>query len=144
MSERRVFRGFDHLDTRVRSLAAVRAFYDGLMTRLGLSEHRFVLVDGDEWTYVDESQPHNAVEYVEEDAPAGQARFFGVIESVTHAAGETRIAFTIAAPADFAEIERFLVSIGARNVQRSEDENVYPAIFFEDPLGNRLELLARP
>jgi hypothetical protein len=39
------FLGFDHIDTRVTSVAAVEPFYDQLMPMLGLSRKHYAFVD---------------------------------------------------------------------------------------------------
>lgn len=139
----RAFGGFDHIDCRVRSLAAVEPFYDALMPELGLPEKRFSHVDHTgEWHAASKSRPYNTVEYFE--APGqGRATFFiGFIERPDHQPGDTRIAFR-AAREDLEELEGFLERIGAVNIERSEDMKTYPAIFFEDPAGTKLEIVAR-
>ena len=74
------FLGFDHIDTRVRSLAAVEGFYDRLMPKLGLTRKRLAHVDArGDWHDVSEERPYNTVEYAEEseksssDSPTIQA-----------------------------------------------------------------------
>ena len=88
------FLGFDHVDARVSRLAAVEAFYDRLMPKLGLSVKRYANVDDlGQWSEGNESS-HNAVEYYE-PATAGTPRFFGVIEDLAGSATKTRIAFRV-------------------------------------------------
>jgi len=44
------FLGFDHIDTRVRSIQSVEPFYDRLLPALGLTEKRHAFVDdGGDW-----------------------------------------------------------------------------------------------
>jgi len=137
------FLGFDHIDTRVRSLKAVEPFYDRLMRELGLpkKKHSFVDAAGD-WHELKPGQIHNVVEYFEE-SPIGRAAFFiGFIEDPDMTPTRTRIAFR----AELAELprwEEFLREIGAVTVERSESMEEYPAIFFEDPAGTLLEIVAR-
>jgi len=137
------FLGFDHIDTRVRSLAAVEPFYDRLMHELGLptKRHSFVDAAGD-WHELKPGQIHNVAEYFEA-SPVGRPAFFiGFIEDPAMTPTLTRIAFR----AELAELprwEEFLREIGAAAIERSESMEEYPAIFFEDPAGTKLEIVAR-
>lgn len=137
------FEGFDHIDCRVRSLAAVESFYDALMPEIGLPDKRFSYVDdAGEWHETSNEHGYNTVEYFER-AQAGQPPFFfGVIERRDHEPGLTRIAFRVGFDR-MLELEKLLEPMGARNVERSEDLDAYPAVFFEDPQGTKLELVAR-
>ena len=137
------FEGFDHIDCRVRSLAAVEAFYDALMPELGLPQKSFAYVDAQgEWHEISGEHGYNTVEYTERPTPGQAPCFFGLIERADHQPGYTRIAFRVGFDRMF-ELERLLERIGARNVERSEDLDSYPAVFFEDPQGTKLELVAR-
>jgi len=137
------FEGIDHVDCRVRSLPAVEPFYDALMPELGLPEKRYSHVDerGD-WHAVSAERPHNATEYYESRRSDRAPWFVGFIERRDHAANLTRIAFRVS-PARLLELEGRLAAMGARAVERSEKMDEYPAIFFEDPAGTKLELVAR-
>ncbi len=134
------FLGFDHVDCRVRSLASVEAFYDDLMPVIGLTEKRYAFVDADgEWHK--EFDHYNAVEYYEPEHPTKPRRFMGLIESPLHRNNETRIAFRVTReqlPLLVALVER----LGAQNVEQSVDDD-YPAVFFEDPAGTKLEFIGR-
>jgi predicted lactoylglutathione lyase len=55
----------------------------------------------------------------------------------------TRIAFALESAAEVGEWQTKLHEIGALNVDPSNDMDDYPAIFFEDPVGTRLEVCAR-
>lgn len=135
------FLGFDHIDTRVRSLAAVEEFYDLLMPKLGLTRKRFAHVDArGDWHDVSEERPYNTVEYAEEST-GSPARFIGFIEDPTMQPVATRIAFRVPR-GSVAEWETTLRSIGAQHIELSADPETYPAIFFEDASGTRLELHA--
>lgn len=139
----RSFEGFDHIDCRVRSLAAVESFYDALMPELGLPQKRFSYVDeAGDWHDISSDRHYNTVEYFERSQPGGTPFFFGVIEQPGHDPGLTRIAFRVER-ARMLELEGRLAAMGARNVERSEDLEAYPAVFFEDPAGTKLELVAR-
>ena len=139
-----LFLGFDHIDTRVRSLSAVEAFYDRLMAELGLPKKNRSFVDAQgDWHDLKPGQSHNVAEYFEE-SPAGRAAFFiGFIEDPAMVPVKTRIAFRVATPFDAAHWQRVLRELGARNIQVSESMDDYPAIFFEDPAGTKLEVVAR-
>jgi catechol 2,3-dioxygenase-like lactoylglutathione lyase family enzyme len=137
------FFGFDHVDTRVPSISAVEPFYDRFMPELGLPRKHHAHVDerGD-WDDPSDAKPYNAVEYFEEVAPGGVSRFIGFIEDRTMRPTLTRIAFRASSPADLDRWHSVLRSIGACNVERSASAD-YPAIFFEDPAGTKLEIVAR-
>lgn len=134
------FLGFDHVDCRVRSLLLVEAFYDDLMPVLGLTEKRYAYVDPD-GNWHKEFDNYNAVEYFEPIHPSKPRRFMGLIENPLHRNNDTRIAFRV--PIDQVPMLHALVErLGAQNVEASDDE-AYPAIFFEDPAGTKLELIGR-
>jgi catechol 2,3-dioxygenase-like lactoylglutathione lyase family enzyme len=138
------FLGFDHIDTRVRSLAAVEPFYDRLMAELGLpfKKHSFVDEAGD-WHSLDAGQQYNVAEYFEASQPDRAACFIGFIEDPAMRPVLTRIAFRVKAPIDVDHWVRLLGEIGAVNIEPSASMEEYPAIFFEDPAGTRLEVTAR-
>lgn len=135
------FYGFDHVDCRVRSLAAVESFYDELMPEIGLTEKRYAYVDSDgEWHT--EFDAYNAVEYFEAVHPTKPRRFFGLIENPLHRNNDTRIAFRV----EYTRLNEFIAllgKIGATSIELSEEMETYPAVFFEDPAGTKLELIGR-
>src|SRR3981081_49614 len=126
------FLGFDHVDTRVRSLRAVEAFYDRLMPELGMPEKRLAHVDErGEWDDPSDAKPYNTAEYYEAAAPGNVSCFIGFIEDAQMIPTSTRIAFRVPA----SELDRWhslLGSIGAANIEWSASAE-YPALFFEDP-----------
>jgi len=135
--------GFDHIDTRVASVAAVEPFYDRLMPLLGftLKKPSFVDAEGN-WSAVGPDEPYNTIEYY---APAGEGSatfFIGFIERADTPTTWTRIAFRVTDATD-TEWPTILREIGAKKIEPSEDMNAYPAIFFEDPGGTKLELVSR-
>lgn len=138
------FAGYDHVDCRVRSLAAVESFYNALMPELGLPRKRYSYVDeAGEWHAVESgAHRYNTVEFYEEAQPDRATFFMGIIERPDHVPGMTRIAFRVER-SRLLELESFLGEIGARNVERNGDFEEYPAIFFEDPGGTKLEIVAR-
>ncbi len=137
------FGGFDHVDMRVPALGAVERFYDELARRLGLTGKHYCNVEfgGASWH---EATPdsYNAVEYFEEGVIGRRALFFGVIEENGAQPARSRLAFAVERES-LDEWATALPAIGARDVERESDEP-YPAIFFTDPLGTRLEVCARP
>jgi catechol 2,3-dioxygenase-like lactoylglutathione lyase family enzyme len=134
------FYGYDHVDCRVRSLAAVESFYDELLPAVGLTEKRYAYVDPD-GVWHREFDRYNAIEYYEEAHPTKPRRFFGVIENPLHRSNDTRIAFRV----EHTRLDEFaalLRRIGALTIEPSGEPD-YPALFFEDPAGTRLELIGR-
>jgi catechol 2,3-dioxygenase-like lactoylglutathione lyase family enzyme len=120
---------FDHIDFRVRDLAAVTRFYDALMTALGLG-----VVRGGRCSR----------EYYQKDR---SLPFFGLNQSVTSVPGRSRIAF--AAPSR-AEVKRIAAAVRAAGGKAVEGPSVcasyhqpYYAVFFEDPEGNKFEVCCR-
>lgn len=136
------FLGFDHIDLRVPSLAAVEPFYRLLLPRLGLGRIKYsnVTHGGAAW---DEgtAEAHNTVEFYEEGVVGRPARFLGIIEEHDAQPARGRIAFGVTADS-LDDWERMLPQLGARDVERN-DQEWYPAIFFSDPTGTRLEVCAR-
>ena len=135
--------GLDHADIRVRSIAVVETFYDTLLPTLGLPRKSEAHVGANgEWYGVEASRPRNVIEYHTPIESGSPGWFVGFIEDPTSAPTATRIAFTLADEADLPAIEQLLRAAGARVVEWSSEAN-YPAIFFEDPGGTRLEICAR-
>ena len=137
------FLGIDHIDLRVPALGAVEAFYDSFFTRLGLTKKKYSLVTfgGESWNDATPDN-YNAVEWYEEHVHGRAVPFFGVIEEEGAQPAHGRIAFAVAKER-LDEWARVLAEIGARAIERSDDDG-YPAVFFTDPLGTRLEVCARP
>jgi catechol 2,3-dioxygenase-like lactoylglutathione lyase family enzyme len=135
------FYGFDHIDCRVRSLAAVEAFYDDLMPAIGLTEKRYAYVDGD-GNWHTQYDTYNAIEYYEPVHPTKPRRFFGVIENPLHRTNDTRIAFRVAYQR-LDELVALLRKIGAPALELADDMKSSPGVFFEDPAGTKLEFTGR-
>ena len=137
------FGGFDHIDLRVPVLGVVEAFYDAFLTRLGLTRKKYSVVTfgGESWNDAS-AENYNAVEWYEEHVHGRRVAFFGVIEEAGAAPARGRIAFAVEKDS-LDEWARVLPEMGARELERSDDES-YPAVFFTDPLGTRLEVCARP
>ncbi|MBV9403236.1 MAG: hypothetical protein JO018_05860 [Candidatus Eremiobacteraeota bacterium] len=134
--------GFDHVDTRVRSVKSVEGFYDRLMPALGMTEKTYSLIDAEgNWVKADATR-YNIIEYYEPEQAGRVGCFMGFIEDAQMQPVGTRIAFRIA-PGQLDEWRKRLQEFGARNIELSESPQEYPAIFFEDPAGTKLELLGR-
>jgi hypothetical protein len=135
------FQGFDHLDLRVPVLGVVEAFYDAFLPRLGLTGKKYSWVEfgGSSWN-VATPERYNTVEYYEEGVDGRLPHFIGIIEESGAQPARGRIAFAVDAET-LDGWERFLAEIGAREIERGDPE--YPALFFTDPLGTRLEVCAR-
>jgi catechol 2,3-dioxygenase-like lactoylglutathione lyase family enzyme len=133
----------DHADIRVPSIAAVEGFYDALLPALGLSRKSESHVGGDgEWYDVDADHPRNAIEYHTPIVPGSPGWFVGFIEDEGMTATKTRIAFALDAEADLPAIEPLVRNAGGHVVEWSIEDG-YPALFFQDPVGTRLEICAR-
>jgi catechol 2,3-dioxygenase-like lactoylglutathione lyase family enzyme len=125
------FAGFDHVDLRVHSLAAVQPLYDALLPALGLADIH--LSDG-------------VREYYEASAPGRLRRFFGLNELPGHAGDASRVCFSAATPADVDRLAAIAVAAGALVVEGPEipySSEKYYAVFFEDASGNKLEIAYR-
>lgn len=138
------FLGFDHVDVRVASLAAVEAFYDRLLPELGLTTKTFTRVDeAGTWHAASSTVPYNTVEYFAAATPGEPTHFIGFIEDPHMRPTRTRIAFRVASKAAVLGWEARLRALGARDVELDEDVDAYPAVFFADPAGTLLEICAR-
>jgi hypothetical protein len=138
------FVGFDHVDTRVRSLAAVEGFYDRLMPEIGLPEKDCHIVSpAGDWSRAKAGEKYNTIEYHERPADGRPAHFIGFVEDPSMTPVSTRIAFRIGPDSDLDHWIALLGRIGARNIEPSSSYEDWPAVFFEDPAGTKLEVVAR-
>lgn len=136
------FLGIDHVDLRVPSLAAVESFYGALLPKLGLTKKTYSWVDAlGEWSDAT-AERYNVVEWFEPDAEGRPPAFFGVIEDVDMSIVRTRVAFAVASRAEVLRWREELPALGAREIE-FQDIGRYVAVFFTDPLGTRLEIVAR-
>ena len=137
------FMGIDHIDLRVPALGAVEKFYDGFLGRLGLTQKRYSIVTFGGESWVDGTPDnYNTVEWFEENVSGRPGQFFGVVEEDGAQPARGRIAFAVTEES-IDEWARVLPALGAREIERNDDDS-YPALFFTDPLGTRLEVCARP
>jgi catechol 2,3-dioxygenase-like lactoylglutathione lyase family enzyme len=128
------FAGFDHIDLRVRNIAAARPLYDELMPALGL---------------VEISVAAEAISYYEPvHAPGSSRRFFELNEDPGHAPNATRIAFRAESAAEVDSLAAIARAAGALVIEGPaildySTDDTYYAVFFEDASGNRLEVVYR-
>jgi catechol 2,3-dioxygenase-like lactoylglutathione lyase family enzyme len=118
---------FDHVDLRVRDLAAAGPFYRQLLPLLGFT----VRVDIPGWLQFEAPGP-------------GADEFFGVTEDRNHRPNRSRIAFWASSPARLDGLAATLPGIGAANIEGPGFESkTYYAVYFDDPSGNPLEICHR-
>jgi len=132
-----------HADIRVPSIAAVEAFYDAVFPALGLSRKTEAHVGPDgEWYDVNDHRPRNAIEYHTPLAAGVPEWFVGFIEDTPMVPTATRFAFAFDREDELAAVETLVRDAGGRVVEWSIEAD-YPALFFEDPVGTRLEVCVR-
>ncbi len=122
---------FDHVDLRVHDVAATRPFYDALLKAFGFRGQR---------------QSNGDVVYYR-FAERRVREAIAVIEAPGHVANEVRLAFHADSPEDVERIATIARDAGARAFEAPgwcpEIAKGYYAAFFEDPSGNRLEIVSR-
>jgi catechol 2,3-dioxygenase-like lactoylglutathione lyase family enzyme len=120
-----------HIDLRVRSFESVGNFYRQILPAIGFTEDR----SGEGWIgfYSDGAFPSRA--------------FFGLSEDPQHLVNGTRIAFWAESRKEVDRIGGIVIQAGAINVEgpdlNPEYGDGYYAIFFEDPEGNKYEVVCR-
>ena len=120
-----------HIDLRVESIAKVGPFYHAMLPAIGYTDDH----SGDGWIgyYADGKLPSRA--------------FFGLVEDPDHLVNGTRIAFWAESREAVDRISEVIVKAGAINVEgpmlNPEYGDQYYAIFFEDPEGNKYEVVHR-
>jgi catechol 2,3-dioxygenase-like lactoylglutathione lyase family enzyme len=123
-------RRFDHIDLRVKDMAAAQKFYGQLLPALGFS-----VASGDDQvrTY---QRPGE-----------GPEEFFAFEKGTDHQPNDTRIAFWAESRA---EVDRLTEIVRRADGLKLEGPEVclgyspgYYAVFFEDPSGNKLEICCR-
>jgi catechol 2,3-dioxygenase-like lactoylglutathione lyase family enzyme len=122
---------FDHIDLRVADVAAARPFYDVFLKAFGFRGQR--QSNGDIVYYrFAERRVQEAV---------------ALIEAAGHVANDVRLAFHAGSPEDVDRIATVARDAGARSFEAPtwcpEIADRYYAAFFEDPSGNRLEVVCR-
>src|SRR6186713_1533713 len=120
-------RRFDHIDLRVKDMAAAQRFYGQLLPALGFS-----VASGDEElrTY---QRPGE-----------GPEEFFCFEKGMDHRPNENRIAFWAESRAEVDRLTEIVRRAGALKLEGPEVclgySPGYYAVFFEDPSGNKLEI----
>ena len=121
----------DHIDLRVAEVAAARPFYDAFLKAFGFRSQR---------------QSNGDVVYYR-FAERRVQEAFALIEAAGHVANEIRLAFHASSPEDVDRIAAIAYQAGACAFEAPqwcpEIAKTYYAAFFEDPSGNRLEVVSR-
>ncbi len=120
-----------HVDVRVRDRAQAAEFYDALLSVLGAVKD--VGKTFTTWSVVPPDAP-------EDDEPR---EWFGITEDPAMTPGPARVAFDAPSRGTVDAIATILPAIGARNIEMPEEAYGpgYYACFFEDPDGNKLEIV---
>jgi catechol 2,3-dioxygenase-like lactoylglutathione lyase family enzyme len=121
----------DHIDLRVADVAAARSFYDAFLRAFGFRA---------------KPQSNGDIVYYRLSERRVQEAF-ALIEAPGHVANGVRVAFRAAAPEDVDRIAAIALKAGARAFEAPascpEIAEGYYAAFFDDPSGNRLEVVCR-
>jgi len=119
-----------HVDVRVSDRKRACAFYDALLLPLGAKRRGSPTDEDDDWT-----------SYY--DAASGN-HWFGFTVDRPVVPGAARIAFNVPDRAFADRLGSQLAAIGALNIEPPNGEYGpdYYAYFFEDPDGNKLEIVA--
>jgi catechol 2,3-dioxygenase-like lactoylglutathione lyase family enzyme len=122
---------FHHVDLRVRKFAEVQAFYRAFLPLLGFTQ---------EWA----GKEFRGFS-TEDDAP--DCAHFGFTEEPNHQPNGNRIAFRADSWELVDRVGAAIRAVGARNIEGPtacpEYGDNYYAVFFEDPNGNKLEVVYR-
>ena len=122
---------FGHIDLRVRDMAAAQPFYAALLPALGFVRE----FHGEKWKGW----------AAEGELP--QAPYVALTEAPDHVPNENRIAFWAAGRE---EVDRLADAVRAGGGRITGGPRLYPeyagtwyAVYFEDPCGNRFEVVYR-
>ena len=122
---------FSHVDLRVRELGDATEFYREFLPAIGLTEPW----EGEEW------RGNSAL------GTFPSKPFFGFTEDPNHQPNGTRIAFWVNSSAEVDRVAEIIQRAGAKNIEgplsNPEYNETYYAVFFDDPSGNRLEVVHR-
>jgi catechol 2,3-dioxygenase-like lactoylglutathione lyase family enzyme len=123
---------FSHIDLRVRDLSVATEFYREFLPAIGFTRW---------WGGEGEGRGSSAL------GVFPSKPFFGFTEDPSHQPNGARIAFWVSSPAEVDRVAGVIQSAGARNIEgpfsNPEYDETYYAVFFEDPSGNRLEVVHR-
>lgn len=124
-------RVFDHLDFRVRDVAAAKPFYDGLLRLFGMRG---------------KAQDDGTVVYLRIKGGAIEEAF-ALLEDPAHSPNGTRVAFFAPSTGDVDRMASRMQELGARAFEAPawcpEIGPNYYACFFEDAEGNKFEIVHR-
>lgn len=122
---------FGHIDLRVTSMKTALPFYSALLPALGFTR----TFHGPEWK----------VFAADGDLPS--AAYFAITEDPTHQPNKNRIAFWVPSRED---VDRIAAVIRDTQAKITSGPKLFPeysgsyyALYFEDPCGNRLEVVYR-
>jgi predicted enzyme related to lactoylglutathione lyase len=119
---------FSHIDLRVSDADAVRPFYDALMALFGTEPTTPRVV---RYGY---TRRYGRI----------RADFFNIFEDSNASPTATRIAFAAPSTAFVDEVADVVRTHGGQNIEGpqyfEQHDPTFYAVFFEDPLGNRLEV----
>ena len=122
---------FSHIDLRVRELGDATEFYRAFLPAIGFTEQW----EGEEW------RANSAL------GTFPSKPFFGFTEDPNHQPNGTRIAFWVNSSAEVDRVAEIIQRAGAKNIEGAlsnpEYNETYYAVFFDDPSGNRLEVVHR-
>jgi len=122
---------FGHIDLRVTSIATALPFYSVLLPTLGFDR----TFHGEEWK----------VFAAEGELPI--VAYFAITEDAAHQPNKNRIAFWASSREDVDRIATVMREAGAKITSGPklfpEYSGSYYALYFEDPCGNRLEVVHR-
>jgi len=122
-----------HVDLRVRDRARAEAFYGPLLEMLDARSRR-----GEEWTSfaVPAERSVHWLGFITRRTAA--PCFF---EDAGMMANATRIAFVASSRERLERIAERLPQLGAQTIEGPDTSEGYYAVFFQDPDGNRLEIM---
>jgi len=122
---------FFHVDVRVRNFAEVTDFYRAFLPAIGFEKGW----ESDDWKgYTAEGK-------------LPELPFFAFTEDPDHRANSNRIAFWVSGQGEVDRVAAIVRNAGAINLEgpalNPEYSPDYYAVFFEDPNGNRFEVVHR-
>ena len=122
---------FSHVDLRVRSFAEVADFYRAFLPAIGFEKGW----ESENW------KGYSA------GGKFPELSFFGFTEDPDHWANANRIAFWVSEQGEVDRVAAIVRKAGAINIEgpslNPEYSANYYAVFFEDPNGNRFEVVHR-
>lgn len=122
---------FGHLDLRVTSMTEAQPFYAVLLPELGFT-HEFPGAEWKGWAA---------------DGELPSAAYVALVEDAAHVPNANRVAFWAADREKVDRVARLIAGVGARITSGPQEYpeygGSYYAVYFEDPCGNKLEVVYR-